>query len=157
VISWIVPFARKTKDDPRTHTNQHERNHPLQSVRFQSLLWMPPFEICRHPRISLAAVRVSEPASHHRRYISGRFSELHILQWTVFHLTLAACRRTLRKGSAFPELFNKNLFLRLSLRKAVRWAGHGKTESYRSVRRLAAALIEPPVDHACRYPLRRIE
>jgi len=31
VISWIVPFLRNNKDDPRIHTNQHEthyhRNH----------------------------------------------------------------------------------------------------------------------------------
>jgi len=23
VISWIVPFVQKDKDDPRSHTNQH--------------------------------------------------------------------------------------------------------------------------------------
>jgi hypothetical protein len=27
VISWIVSFVRKTKDDPRSHTNQHEAKH----------------------------------------------------------------------------------------------------------------------------------
>jgi len=27
VISWIVPFVQKTKDDPRSHTNQHEPKH----------------------------------------------------------------------------------------------------------------------------------
>jgi hypothetical protein len=25
--SWIVLFVRKTKDDPRSHTNQHEPKH----------------------------------------------------------------------------------------------------------------------------------
>jgi hypothetical protein len=24
VTSWIVPFVQKNKDDPRSHTNQHE-------------------------------------------------------------------------------------------------------------------------------------
>src|SRR5260221_9790558 len=27
VTSWIVSFVRKTKDDPRSHTNQHEAKH----------------------------------------------------------------------------------------------------------------------------------
>jgi len=27
VTSWIVPFVQKTKDDPRSHTNQHEPKH----------------------------------------------------------------------------------------------------------------------------------
>jgi hypothetical protein len=27
VISWIVPSVQKNKDDPRTHTNQHEPKH----------------------------------------------------------------------------------------------------------------------------------
>src|SRR5882672_4256281 len=27
VTSWIVPFVRETKDDPRSHTNQHEPKH----------------------------------------------------------------------------------------------------------------------------------
>jgi hypothetical protein len=27
VTSWIVPFVQKTKDDPRSHTNQHESKH----------------------------------------------------------------------------------------------------------------------------------
>src|SRR5260221_10091356 len=27
VTSWIVSFVRKTKDDPRSHTNRHEAKH----------------------------------------------------------------------------------------------------------------------------------
>jgi hypothetical protein len=36
VISWIVPFTRPKKHDPRNHTNQHETQQRInQDVKFE--------------------------------------------------------------------------------------------------------------------------
>ena len=39
MTSWIVPFVQKNKDDPRSHTNQHEPKHSYLELD-------PTFEAC---------------------------------------------------------------------------------------------------------------
>src|SRR5882672_6136223 len=54
--SWIVSFVRKAKDDPRSHTNQHEAKHSC-------LALVPTFEAklfpMRHERRRRLADRMS--------------------------------------------------------------------------------------------------
>jgi hypothetical protein len=51
VTSWIVSFVRKTEDDPRRHTNQHEAKHscldldPTFEARLRRAVW---FCHCAH-------------------------------------------------------------------------------------------------------------